>query len=205
MVRALAFTIFCLLAFNLPAVHAQTEEVSIPEEAVVVADVRITDVVFVEDGGIIQGAFTLSNLMGIQTGITYGITAQDEEYKIVDSVSLGNEVTLEEGESRQVQFTYAIPKYRQGMTTFVLVAKTDKGLLLSAQPLLARVLESDTVGFSCERLVETDEVVCVSDVDTTLNVSFFRGSEFAAPAVQRSVALVAGLPTTLELPKEPGR
>jgi hypothetical protein len=187
------------------ATQAQEEENLIPEDAVVVADVRITDVVFAEDDGVIRGTFVLSNLMGIQTGITYGITAQDEKYRIVDSVSLGKPMTLEEGDSVQVDFTYTIPSYIEGMTSFVLVAKTDKGLILSVQPLLARVLSSSIVGFSCERNTEADEVACTSDVDTTLNASFFRGSEFAAPIMQQSVALPAGVPVSLELPKEPGR
>ncbi len=172
-------------------------------ESTIVADVRITDVAFTEENGVLTGKFLLSNYLGNQEQITYGVIAQNPASKIVESLALATDISLRKGESRWVDFTYPVPSHLGGEIRFSLVTNTNNGLPLSVQPLLTRTFLPRDVTLSCTTTEKRDTLSCVSREDATLVVKYSLGSEFSEPVQTDTVTVVKDQVLTLSLPSRP--
>lgn len=172
-------------------------------ESAIVADVRITDVTFTEVNGVFFGKFLLSNYLGNQEQITYGVIAQNPVSKVVESLVLATDISLRKGESRWVDFTYPVPSYLGGEIRFSLVANTKNGLPLSVQPLLTKTFPPRDTVLSCTTTEKRDALSCVSTQDATLEVVYSLGSEFSEPVQTDTVTIVKDQVLVLTLPSRP--
>ncbi len=171
------------------------------------ADVNITDVVYTEVDGTVKGSFNLSNQLGSQTGITAGLLALNEKNEVVDSWSILGPVTLERGETINQEFLYVFPQHLDGRVSFHLMAYTDSGLPLSAQPFLQKKFFAGSGQLSCVVSESKEQIACRSLKPDTLVVNYYTGSVFGRPIDTETLSTTGGVNNlvALTLPTEPGK
>lgn len=183
-------------------------EVVSPEKSsfVVIADVNVGDVNVEETETELRGTFTLLGKMGQQNNISYGITVKNDENEMVDFVSLGEDVSVQEGEGKILSFKYTYPRTLHGDLSFYLSAETKTGVPLGLQKIHEQVFSSaEQRAFSCISEENATKLTCTHKTGDKLMIAYYSGSIFSNPDFIREVEVKSSVPTVIQQEIVPGR
>jgi hypothetical protein len=124
-----AFILCCIAFFCFfmsPAYGAEPVIKTTPLATVNIQDARIIS----QEGNIVRVAFTLTNRIGTQAGVRYGIKLVSQTTKgqsVVDEIAYDESITLAENTPVQKEVTYAAPLTLSGTYTVLVVSKNEAG------------------------------------------------------------------------------
>lgn len=205
------------LLFSFSSVHAKADSESSQEEVVfgaeqptlvVLADVNVTDVsVNKDENGQVEGTFTLQGKMGRQNRIAYGLILVNTEGVVLDTVSLGQDVSVKEGELHIFPFTYQFPQQLRGNVRLLLQAETAKGLALGTQQVLTKELSGsdERSPLACASTEGQESLSCTHARGGVVTVAYHLGSIFSTPLQEERHIFTANQELILEPQLPAGR
>lgn len=132
-----------------------------------VATVNILDAeITSQDGGTINGVFTLSNREGVQSGVRYGVQLVSRSSKgdfVVDEKIFDERLQLPENVSLRKSFSYTTPNTLNGKYTLLLVSRNSSNF-----PFATKVLGEVTLKSSVSGILISPES-CVASFDGSTN------------------------------------
>lgn len=159
----------------------------------VVADVNIGDIALVERSDGVSGSFQMLGKMGEQHDIVYGIVALDESGALVDIHPLGQELSLKEGERKQLSFEYTYPDFLSGSVTLWLKADTRSGLALGMQQVLTKSFSARDKVLVCGEDADAAGVVtCRHTKGGESLLMLYRGSVLGTPKEEKKITVAPG-------------
>ncbi len=152
-----------------------------PVEAIIIANVGFTDVVYKENGGVYSGTYSLQGRMGQQNGINVGIIAVNDKGAVVDMKIVEKNISIQQGELRHFVFSYTPSKYLNGKIKILLKVETVGGLSLGVRVLSEKTFVSKVSAFTCasDTKNEAMSIVCTRSEKGSLNLNIASKSIFA--------------------------
>ena len=146
---------------------------------VTVADVNVGDISVQEKADGLSGSFTLQGKLGQQNNIVYGIIVTDAKNNVLDAKVLSESISVQEGETKSLNFSYTYPSSLSGKVQILLKVETLEGLPLGTQVLAEKELSStQKSNLTCVSKGEITEVTCTSQVDGLVTIEYRTNSFF---------------------------
>ena len=162
---------------------------------VAVADVNVGDISVQENKDGFSGSFTLQGKLGQQNNIVYGIIVTDAKNNILDARVLAESISVQEGETKSLNFSYTYPPFLTGKVQILLKVETLEGLPLGTQILADKEFSStQKSNLACVLKGEISEVTCVSEVDASVAIEYRADSLFGKLIKEERKEVRSGVP-----------